>query len=290
MPQTSPETLSHRLQQSFAKAKAEHRANFIAFLAAGDPDYTTCQELLLALPKAGVDIIELGMPFSDPMADGVAIQAGYNRALKAGHNMQKTFDLVASLRNHYPNLPIILMGYFNPILSFGIPKFLANCQTYGVDGLIVVDLPPEEDAELRLPAKTHKIDFIRLLTPTSKDSRAKKIFQNATGFVYYVSVLGITGSRQVNVAAVATAMKELKQLADLPIAVGFGITNQTDAKAIGQIADGVVVGSALVRVIESALPVELQNQSAFVINENLRKKILNAMITKINDIAKGLKF
>jgi tryptophan synthase alpha chain len=242
-----------RIDRRFAALKQEGRAALVTFVTAGDPDYATTLKIILGLPKAGADVIELGMPFTDPMADGPAIQAAGLRALAAGQNMKKTLKLVKEFRKVDKDTPIVLMGYYNPIYVYGVPKFLADAKTAGVDGLIVVDLPPEEDHELCLPALEADINFIRLATPTTDDARAPKVFKNTSGFVYYVSVLGITGTKAPDLKSVKANVNRLRKHTSLPICVGFGVKTAEQARAIARDADGVVVGSALVSAIEKSL-------------------------------------
>jgi len=237
---------ANRLDKRFAELKAAGRAGLVTFVTAGDPDPTTSLALVKALPGAGADVIELGMPFTDPMADGPAIQASSLRALAAGQTMKKTLQLVRDFRREEPATPIVLMGYYNPIYQYGVPKFLKDAREAGVDGLIVVDLPPEEDEELCLPAKEAGLHFIRLATPTTDDRRLPAVLRNTAGFVYYVSIAGITGTRSAADADIARAVARLKRHTDLPVAVGFGIRNAGQAAAVAKVADGAVVGSVLV--------------------------------------------
>ena len=220
---------------------------------AGDPDTDTSLAIAKALPKAGADVIELGMPFTDPMADGPAIQAAGLRALRAGQTMKKTIALVREFRKSDDATPIVLMGYYNPIYIYGVDKFLVDAKSAGVDGLIVVDLPPEEDEELCLPALKAGLNFIRLATPTTDDKRLPVVLTNTSGFVYYVSITGITGAAAPDTAKVAAAVKRIKRHTQLPVAVGFGVRNAESARAIAQGADGVVVGSALVEALRASL-------------------------------------
>jgi tryptophan synthase alpha chain len=242
-----------RIDRRFAALKAEGRAALVTFVTAGDPDYDTALKILEGLPAAGADVIELGMPFTDPMADGPAIQAAGLRALAAGQNMKKTLRLVKAFRAGDKDTPIVLMGYYNPIYVYGVPKFLKDAKSAGVDGLIVVDLPPEEDDELCLPAMVAGINFIRLATPTTDDARAPTVFRNTSGFVYYVSVLGVTGSKAPDLKNVASNVDRLRKHTPLPIAVGFGVKTAEQARAIARNADGVVVGSALVSAVKDSL-------------------------------------
>jgi tryptophan synthase alpha chain len=238
-----------RIAARFAELKAKNRAGFVAFISAGDPDYNTSLQILKGLPKAGADIIEIGMPFTDPMAEGPAIQASYLRALKGGQTMAKTFALVRAFRQADNATPIVLMGYFNPVYSYGSERFAKDARDAGADGLIIVDLTPEEDQELRVPAVAAGLDLIRLAAPTSDAHRLKTIVAGASGFIYYVSITGPTGTKQVNPAEVAVAVKRIKAASSLPVAVGFGIRSEADASAVAKIADAAVVGSALVAEI-----------------------------------------
>ena len=246
-------TKQTRIDRRFAKLKAEDRAGLITFVTAGDPDLETSKKILLGLPKAGADLIELGMPFSDPMADGPAIQASSLRALKAGHKMRKTLQLVAEFRKHDQDTPIVLMGYYNPIYVYPNDKFLDDALTAGVDGLIVVDVPPEADDELCLPATERGLNFIRLAAPTTDAKRLPAVLRNTSGFLYYVSITGITGSAAPDVNAVHKHVGQLKKATALPVAVGFGVKSPEQAKALAEVADAVVVGSALVGAIEKSL-------------------------------------
>jgi tryptophan synthase alpha chain len=243
----------NRIDARFAELKREGRAGFVTFVTAGDPDLKTSAEIIKQLPASGADLIELGMPFSDPMADGPAIQASSLRALHSGASMKTTLALVRDFRSGDKATPIVLMGYYNPIYQYGVDRFLADAKTAGVDGLIVVDLPPEEDEELCLPAKKVGIHFIRLATPTTDDKRLPTVLRNTAGFVYYVSIAGITGTRSAADADVARAVKRLKGHTSLPVAVGFGIRTAEQAAAIARDADGAVVGSALVERVAGSL-------------------------------------
>jgi len=242
-----------RIEARFADLKAQGRAAFVTFVTAGDPGYDTSLEILRALPAAGADIIELGMPFTDPMADGPAIQAASLRALAAGQNMIRTLKLVGEFRESDNDTPIVLMGYYNPIYIYGVDRFIADAKAAGVDGLIVVDLPPEEDNELCIPALDGGLNFIRLATPTTDDERLPKVLTNTSGFVYYVSVAGITGSKAPDISRVNEAVSRIKRHTDLPVAVGFGVRTAEQAAGIASGADGVVVGSALVNTIKESL-------------------------------------
>ena len=245
--------MTTRIDARFAALKQEGRAGLIAFVTAGDPDPETSLEILKGLPGAGADIVELGMPFTDPMADGPAIQASSQRALRAGQTLKKTLALVRTFRAGDEGTPIVLMGYYNPIYIYGVPRFLADAKTAGVDGLIVVDLPPEEDDELCVPALNAGLNFIRLATPTTDDRRLPAVLANTSGFVYYVSITGITGAAAPDTRRVVDAVKRIKRHTSLPVAVGFGVKTAEHARAIAAGADGVVVGTALVEAIRGSL-------------------------------------
>ncbi len=245
--------MTTRIEKRFAALKDEGRAALVTFTMAGDPDYATSLALAQALPKAGADVIELGMPFTDPMADGPAIQAAGLRALRSGQTMKKTLALVREFRAGDDATPIVLMGYYNPIYIYSVDKFLTDAKAAGVDGLIVVDLPPEEDDELCLPALKAGLNFIRLATPTTDDKRLPTVLSNTSGFVYYVSITGITGAAAPDAGTVAAAVARIKRHTKLPVAVGFGVKNAASARAIAAIADGVVVGSALVEALRASL-------------------------------------
>jgi len=242
-----------RIDARFADLRAAGRAAFVTFITAGDPDFETSSEILGGLAGAGADVIELGMPFSDPMADGPAIQAASIRALKGGQTMRKTLAMVRSFRQTDNTTPIVLMGYFNPIYIYGVEKFVRDAEEAGVDGLIVVDVPPEADDELCLPAIRAGLNFIRLATPTTDGGRLPQVLQNTSGFLYYVSITGITGSAAPDPGAVHAQVANIRKQTDLPIAVGFGVKTPKQAKAIAAGADGVVVGSALVNAIGDSL-------------------------------------
>ena len=246
-------TDSTRIDARFERLRAEGRAALITFVMAGDPDLGTSLEIVKGLPAAGADVIEVGMPFTDPMADGPAIQAAGLRALKSGTTLRKTLKLVADFRQADQTTPIVLMGYYNPIYVFGVEAFLAAAQEAGVDGLIVVDLPPEEDQELCLPARAAGLNFIRLATPTTDDKRLPKVLENTSGFVYYVSITGITGAALADYTGVGEAVARIKRHTELPIAVGFGVKDAASAEAVARAADGVVVGTALVNALKSTL-------------------------------------
>jgi len=245
-----------RIDRKFAALKDEGRAAMVAFVSAGDPDLETGQAILEGLPGAGADLIELGVSFTDPMAEGPPIQASSERALKAGITVKKVLGMVAKFRQSDDTTPIILMGYYNPIYAYGNDAFLADAAKAGVDGLIIVDLPPEEDEELCLPAMTHGINFIRLATPTTDEKRLPQVAANISGFLYYVSIAGITGTATPDMAAVKQRVEDLRKGCDLPICVGFGIKTPEHAAAVARIADGAVVGSALVNAVRDSLDKE----------------------------------
>ncbi len=245
-----------RIHERFMALRAEGRAGLVTFVTAGDPDFETSSEILAGLPQAGDDLIEIGMPFSDPMADGPAIQASSLRALGSGQNMAKTLDLVRRFRAVDATTPLVLMGYYNPIYRYGNLTFLDDAKTAGVDGLIIVDLPPEEDSELCLPARDAGLHFIRLATPTTDEARLAKVLTNSSGFIYYVSITGITGTRSARPGDVGERIAALRVATELPIAVGFGIKTPDQAAAIARVADAAVVGSALVERIGDGLDAE----------------------------------
>jgi tryptophan synthase alpha chain len=245
--------MTTRIDERFAALKSEGRAALVTFLVAGDPDEAASLAIVKALPAAGADVIELGMPFTDPMADGPAVQAAGLRALNAGQTMVKTLALVRAFRRDDGTTPIVLMGYYNPIYIYGVDKFLADAKSAGVDGLIIVDLPPEEDEELCLPALKAGLNFIRLATPTTDDKRLPAVLANTSGFVYYVSITGITGAAAPDVSKTKDAVARIKRHTKLPVAVGFGVRSGEQARAIAEGADGVVVGSALVDLVRESL-------------------------------------
>ncbi len=248
-----------RLARAFERLSGSNRKALVSFITAGDPDYATSLEILKGLPKAGADIIELGMPFSDPMADGPAIQLASQRALRGGQTLRKTLEMVRSFRKTDTTTPIVLMGYYNPIYVFPVDRFPAEAVEAGVDGLIVVDLPPEADDELCIPALKAGLNFIRLTAPTTNDHRLGKVLKNTSGFVYYVSIAGVTGTRAPNLEAVARNVARIKARTPLPVAVGFGVRTPQQARSIAGVADGVVVGSALVDALAKSLD---ENQRA----------------------------
>jgi tryptophan synthase alpha chain len=243
-----------RIKRRFAALADEGRAGLVTFITAGDPDPDISAAILRGLPGAGADIIELGMPFTDPMADGPAIQESSQRALAAGQTMRRTLAMVRDFRTHDDDTPIVLMGYYNPIHIYGVDSFAEDAANAGVDGLIIVDVPPEEDPELREPAARAGIDFIRLTTPTSDDERLPVLMRAASGFVYYVSITGVTGTRSAETSSVADAVTRIRKYTDLPLAIGFGIKTPEQAADIARVADAAVIGSAIVDRIASAVP------------------------------------
>jgi tryptophan synthase alpha chain len=248
--------MTTRIDARFAELANQGRSAFVTFLMAGDPDPKTSLDILKALPKAGADIIEIGMPFTDPMADGPSIQAAGLRALKAGMTLKKTLEMVRGFRQDDNATPLVLMGYYNPIYIYGVDKFLIDAKTAGVDGLIIVDLPPEEDTELCIPAMKAGLNFIRLATPTTDDKRLPAVLANTSGFVYYVSITGITGSASADSTAVGEAVARIKRHTKLPVCVGFGIRTPDAARAIAENANGAVVGTALVDALRASLDAE----------------------------------
>ncbi|MEX0370848.1 MAG: tryptophan synthase subunit alpha [Tateyamaria sp.] len=238
--------MTSRIDAKFAALRAEGRKAFVAYVMAGDPDFDTSLDVVKGLPDAGVDIIELGLPFTDPMADGPTIQLAGQRALEGGMTLDRTLDLARQFREADATTPIVLMGYYNPIYSRGVDVFLTQAKDAGIDGLIVVDLPPEEDSELCIPAQAAGLNFIRLATPTTDDDRLPRVLQNTSGFVYYVSITGITGAAEAQAGDVGPEVARIKSATDLPVIVGFGINTPEKSKAIASVADGAVVGSAIV--------------------------------------------
>ena len=245
-----------RIDAKFADLKAQGKKGFVAYIMAGDPDEARSLAVMKGMPAAGVDVIELGLPFTDPMADGPTIQLAGQRALEAGMTLDKTLAMAKAFREEDDTTPIVLMGYYNPIYSRGVDTFLDEAKAAGIDGLIIVDLPPEEDDELCLPAQAKGLNFIRLATPTTDDKRLPKVLTNTSGFVYYVSITGITGSAEASAEMVAPEVQRIKAGTDLPIIVGFGVKSPETAKSIAGVADGCVVGSAIVNEIASGKPVE----------------------------------
>ena len=244
-----------RIDAKFAELKAAGKKAFVSYVMAGDPNYETSLEVVKGLPAAGVDIIELGLPFTDPMADGPTIQLAGQRALEVGMTLEKTLQLAREFRKEDDTTPIVMMGYYNPIYSRGVDKFLVDAKEAGIDGLIVVDLPPEEDEELCIPAQAAGLNFIRLATPTTDDKRLPKVLQNTSGFVYYVSITGITGAAAAQATNVGPEVARIKSATDLPVIVGFGVRTPEKAEEIASIADGTVVGSAIVSEIAAGKPV-----------------------------------
>jgi len=271
--------MTTRIDARFAELKKQGRSAFITFLMAGDPDPSTSLEIIKALPKAGADIIEIGMPFTDPMADGPAIQAAGLRALKAGMTLKKTLAMVREFRKQDAATPIVLMGYYNPIYIHGVDRFLLDANSAGVDGLIIVDLPPEEDTELCLPAMKAGLNFIRLATPTTDDKRLPAVLANTSGFVYYVSITGITGSASADTAEVGEAVARIKRHTSLPVCVGFGIRTPGAARAIAQKADGAVVGTALVDALRASLDSEGHTTA----------KTVDAVADLVSSLAQGVR-
>jgi tryptophan synthase alpha chain len=271
--------MTTRIDRRFATLQRDGRAALVTFLTAGDPDPATSLTILEALPAAGADVIELGMPFTDPMADGPAIQASSLRALKAGQTLAKTLAMVGAFRKADDTTPIVLMGYYNPIYIYGVERFLADAISAGVDGLIVVDLPPEEDDELCLPALAAGLNFIRLATPTTDDKRLPAVLAHTSGFVYYVSITGITGAATPDPSRVNAAVARIKRHTKLPVAVGFGVRTAEHARAIAAGADGVVVGSALIDALKQSL--DADNKAT--------AKTATAVVNLVAELAKGVR-
>ena len=270
--------MTTRIDTRFAKLGAEGRAALVTFVMAGDPDPATSLAIIKALPAAGADLIEIGMPFTDPMADGPAVQAAGLRALAAGETLAGTLKLVREFRADDQSTPIILMGYYNPIYIYGVDRFLVDAKSAGIDGLIVVDLPPEEDDELCKPALAAGLNFIRLATPTTDDARLPKVLTNTSGFVYYVSIAGITGAATPDFGKVATAVARIKSHTNLPVAVGFGVKTAADAAASAAGADGVVVGSTLVDAVRHSLDA----------NGKATAKTVESVVALVKNIASGV--
>jgi len=271
--------MTTRIDRRFAQCAAENRAALVTFVMGGDPDPATSLAIVAALPKAGADVIEVGMPFTDPMADGPSIQAAGLRALYAGMTLRKTLALVADFRKTDADTPVVLMGYYNPIYVFGVEKFLAAAKEAGVDGLIVVDLPPEEDEELCLPALKAGLNFIRLATPTTDDRRLPNVLTNTSGFVYYVSLTGVTGAAIPDYSKVGVSVARIKRHTKLPVSVGFGVKTAANARAIAAQADGVVVGTALVDALKSSLDKENRATSGTV----------EAVASLVRDLSAGVR-
>jgi len=270
--------LKNRINECFKKLSIENKSALVTFTMMGDPNIETSFEILKGLPRAGADIIEIGTPFTDPMADGPIIQESGKRALKAGITLEKTLELVKRFREENSHTPIILMGYFNPIYIYGVDKFIKDAGSVGLDGLIVVDLPPEEDEELCIPAIAQDLDFIRLVAPTTGENRLPVVLKNASGFIYYISITGITGGKGAEEGAIAEAITRLRKSTKLPICVGFGVKTSEQASQLAKFADGVVVGSALIDIIGKNIP--SGNQSS--------KRCINAVLSLVNDLAEGV--
>jgi len=277
--------MASRIDSIFAKAKANGHGTLGVFVTAGDPDRDTSAALLDALVEAGADFIELGMPFSDPMADGPAIQASSLRALKGGMSLRGTLDLAGDFRRRHPDVPLILMGYYNPIYIYGNDRFIADAIAAGVDGLILVDLPPEEDGELCLPAQEAGLNFIRLITPTSDEARLAKILAEASGFIYYVSVTGITGTASAAADSISAAMSRIRKQTDLPIVTGFGIRSPEQAADAARLSDGAVVGSAVVNIIADHVPKDGATLGVDGRNEVIRK--IAAFVGELSSAIRG---
>ncbi|MFZ9501063.1 MAG: tryptophan synthase subunit alpha [Beijerinckiaceae bacterium] len=271
--------MTTRIDARFAKCAAEGRAALVTFVMCGDPDLETSLAIVKALPGAGADVLEIGMPFTDPMADGPSIQAAGLRALKGGATLKKTLGLVADFRKEDADTPVVLMGYYNPIYVYGVDRFLVDAKAAGVDGLIVVDLPPEEDSELCVPALAAGLNFVRLATPTTDDKRLPAVLRNTSGFVYYVSITGITGAAIPDYSKVADAVARIKGHTSLPVAVGFGVKNAQTAGAIAAHADGVVVGTALIDALKNSLDAQGRATPASV----------QAVADLVSDIASGVR-
>jgi len=271
--------MTTRIDRRFAELKAQGRAALVTFLTAGDPDPETSLAILRAIPAAGADVVELGMPFTDPMADGPAIQMSSQRALKAGQTMTKTLAIVRAFRQQHEATPLVLMGYYNPIYVYGVERFLRDAKSAGVDGLIVVDLPPEEDAELCLPALKAGLNFVRLATPTTDDRRLPAVLANTSGFVYYVSITGITGAATPDPTKVSAAVARIKRHTALPVAVGFGVRTAEQAATIAAGADGVVVGSALVNALKGSLDAD----------DKASAKTVTVVVNLVAELARGVR-
>lgn len=269
--------MTQRMSDRFAKLAEQNRPAFVTYFMGGDPDFDTSVSIMKGLPAAGADIIELGMPFSDPMADGPSIQAAGLRALKGGHNIPKALDMVRAFRADDDETPIVVMGYYNPIYQYGPEKFLADAKNAGIDGMIVVDLPPEMDEELCIPALAKGLNFIRLATPTTDEKRLPKVLSNTSGFVYYVSINGITGAATPDPTQVSQSVTHIKAKTELPICVGFGVRSAEQAAAIGRAADGVVVGTAIVSAVADSLD-----------NGKASANTVSSALALVADIAKGV--
>ena len=276
--------MASRIDSIFAKAKANDHGTLGVFVTAGDPDRDTSAALLDALVEAGADFIELGMPFSDPMADGPAIQASSLRALKGGMSLRGTLDLAGDFRRRHPDVPLILMGYYNPIYIYGNDRFIADAIAAGVDGLILVDLPPEEDAELCLPAQEAGLNFVRLITPTSDEARLAKILAEASGFIYYVSVTGITGTASAAADSISAAMSRIRKQTDLPIVTGFGIRSPEQAADAARLSDGAVVGSAVVNIIADHVP-----KDGATLGVDGRKEVIRKIAAFVGELSSAIR-
>ncbi len=268
-----------RIEERFAALKREGRAGLVTYFTCGDPDAESFARILEGLPEAGADVIEVGIPFSDPMADGPAIQAASLRALRAGMNLKTVLAITKTFRTKDDTTPIVLMGYYNPIYSYGVDRFLVDAKAAGVDGLIVVDLPPEHDDELCLPAQKVGIDFIRLATPTTDDKRLPKVLSNTTGFLYYVAVAGVTGTKSAAAGAIDTAVTRLKKHTKLPVAVGFGIRTPEQAAEVARVADAAVVGSALVERVALSLDKD----------DKAKPNLVSAVLDDVRALSRGVK-
>ena len=242
-----------RIERCFAKLKQEGRTGFIPFIMGNDPDFETAFEIMKGLPDAGADLIEIGVPFTDPMADGIAIQLAGQRALKSGGGLKKSLELVQEFRKEDQETPVVLMGYYNPVYRYGVDRFISDTEEIGIDGVIIVDLPLEEDQELFTPTQQRNLDFIRLLTPMTGEVRLKDLLKDAKGFAYYVSVAGVTGTSSAKTEDIKTAMERIKKITDLPIALGFGVKTPQQVEDMSEYADAVVVGSALVKQVEKGV-------------------------------------
>jgi tryptophan synthase alpha chain len=271
--------MTKRIEARFEKCRAEGRAALVTYVMAGDPDPETSLTILKSLPKAGADIVEFGLPFTDPMADGPAIQAAGLRALKMGQDTVKTLDLIRRFRTEDADTPVILMGYFNPLYVYGVDRFLNDAKEAGVDGLIIVDLPPEEDDELCLPALAAGLAFIRLATPTTDDKRLPAVLANTAGFVYYVSITGITGAATPDFGRVATSVERIKRHTPLPVVVGFGVKSGAHAAAVAKGADGVVVGSALIDALKGTLDAQ----------DRATSRTVEAVTTLVKELSEGVR-
>jgi len=268
-----------RIAKRFATLKAEGRSAFVTFVSAGDPDLDTSAKLIAGMPKAGADILEIGMPFSDPMADGPAIQLGSQRALAAGMTLKGVLSMVRDFRKNDDDTPIVLMGYFNPIYSYGVDQFVVDAKEAGVDGFIIVDLPPEEEKEFAVPAQNAGLDFIYLTTPTADDARLEKIVSRGSGFIYYVSITGVTGTASAVTSDVDAAVKRIRNATDLPVAIGFGINTPDQAKTMAAISDAAVVGSAIVKQIAENLDE----------NGKAKEGLVDNVLSYVKDLADGVK-